>query len=69
MHEMPCSGVGALALPALEQGEEALHHLDVLLAGHGGGEVFVHLVQELGAVLDHLVHGAVIGRGSSLIIV
>ena len=47
--------------------EIKLHLCDVFFAGDGFRQVFVHLVHELGAELDHLVHRAVLGKRSVLV--
>lgn len=64
-----CFYMFRLFLPAFELWEILPHHLYVFLFGDGLGHVFVHLVHELGAEVDHLVHGAVVGESPVLVAV
>ena len=42
--------------PPLKPWEEAVHHLLVLIRGHGFGHILVNFVNKLGTMLNHLIH-------------
>ena len=55
--------------PALERWEILPHHLLVLLLRHRLGHVLVHLIHELRAKVNHLLHAAVLGKRPVLVAV
>ena len=56
-----------LVSPPLQLWEVAAHHLFVFFAGQGFGHLLVHLVDKLGAVLNHFFHGAVLQEFAFLV--
>ena len=55
-----CLTDGQLLAPTLQVGEVLLHLADVFLFCDGLRQVFVYFVYELSAVLNHLVHCAIL---------
>ena len=52
--------------PAFKHREETAHHIFVLFLGHWFRHHLVHFVHELGAVVNHLFHGAHLQELASL---
>ena len=54
-------------LPPFELGEEAAHHLPVFPGCDGTRQVLVHFVEELDAVVNHLLHGTLVEEVAAVI--
>ena len=54
-------------LPPFELGEEAAHHLPVVLGGEGTRKMLVHLVEALDAVVNHLLHGTLLKEVATVV--